>query len=92
MAGAAIALPFLESMVPALRGAVQGQMRAAFIYTPHGVILKEWVPEKTGTDYEMKPILQPLAGFRDRFTILSNLAENKGKQAGSGHASSSLPG
>jgi hypothetical protein len=89
MAGAAIALPFLESMVPALRAAVQGQMRAAFIYTPHGVILDQWVPAKTGTDYEMKPILQPLAGFRDRFVILSNLAENKGKQAGSGHASSS---
>jgi hypothetical protein len=89
MAGAAIALPFLDSMVPALTAAPTGQFRAAFVYTPHGVILKEWVPEKTGTDFEMKPILKPLESYRDRFVILSNLCENKGKQAGSGHASSS---
>ena len=89
MAGAAIALPLLESMVPALRSAVKGQFRAAFIYTPHGVILDQWVPARTGADYEMTPILTPLADFRDRFTILSNLAENKAKQAGSGHASAS---
>jgi hypothetical protein len=64
-------------------------VRTAFTYTPHGVILDKWVPTKTGRDYEMTPILKPFESFRDRFIVLSNLAENKAKQAGSGHASSS---
>jgi hypothetical protein len=33
--------------------------------------------------------LKPIEAFRDRFLILSNLAENPAKQAGAGHASSS---
>jgi len=88
-AGAAIGLPLLESMIPALKAAVKPQLRAAFIYTPHGVILDKWVPTETGSGYQITPILQPLEAFRDRFTVLSNLRENSGRQAGSGHASSS---
>jgi hypothetical protein len=93
MAGVSIGLPLLDSMIPALTAqsqtAASPQFRAAFVYTPHGVILDKWVPKTTGAGYEMTPILKPLEAFRDRFLILSNLAENKGKQAGSGHASSS---
>jgi len=93
LAGTAVALPLLDSMIPALtaqtKTAAKPQFRAAFIYTPHGVILDQWVPKTTGADYEMTAILKPIESFRNRFLILSNLAENKGKQAGSGHASSS---
>src|SRR5665213_2426647 len=93
LAGTAVALPLLDSMIPALtaqtKTAAKPQFRAAFIYTPHGVILDQWVPKTTGTDYEMTPILKPIESFRNRFIIVSNLAENKAKQAGSGHASSS---
>jgi uncharacterized protein DUF1552 len=93
IAGATVALPLLDSMIPALtaqsKTAAKPQFRAAFIYTPHGVILDKWVPKTGGVDYEMTPILKPLEAFRDRLLIYSNLAENKGKQAGSGHASSS---
>jgi hypothetical protein len=93
IAGVTVGLPLLDAMVPALtaqtRTAAKPQFRAAFVYTPHGVILDKWVPTKTGSDYEMTPILQPAAALRDRFIVLSNLAENKGKQAGSGHASAS---
>jgi hypothetical protein len=91
--GVAIGLPLLDSMVPALtaqgRTAAKPQFRAAFMYTPHGVILDKWVPATTGAGYEMMPILKPAEAFRDQFTIISNLAENPGKQAGSGHASAS---
>ena len=93
MAGVTVGLPLLESMIPALSAqskvAAKPQFRAAFVYTPHGVILDKWVPKTTGAGYEMTPILKPLEAFRDRFIVLSNLAENKGRQAGSGHASSS---
>ncbi len=89
MAGVTIGLPLLDAMVPALRAQTASQFRAAFFYTPHGVILDKWVPAETGAGYELTPILQPIAAHRDRITILSNLAENKGKQIGAGHASSS---
>ena len=89
MAGVAIGLPLLDAMVPALEAASAAQFRAGFFYTPHGVILDKWVPQQTGAGYEMTPILQPIAAHRDRFTILSNLSEHKGKQIGAGHASSS---
>jgi hypothetical protein len=93
VAGVTVGLPLLDSMIPALTAqsatAAKPQFRAAFVYTPHGVILDKWVPEKAGAGYESKPILEPLESFRDRFTIFSNLRENSGRQAGSGHASSS---
>src|SRR5580704_15825987 len=84
VAGVAVGLPLLDSMIPALtaqsKTAAKPQFRASFIYTPHGVILDKWVPKTAGADYEMTPILTPAEAFRDRFTILSNLAENPAKQ------------
>jgi len=92
-AGVGIALPLLDAMVPAAVAesltAAKGQMRAAFVYTPHGVILSEWVPKATGKGYEMTSILSPLAAHRDRMTVFSNLALNPNNTAGSGHASAS---
>jgi Protein of unknown function (DUF1552) len=93
MAGAGIALPLLDAMIPAAVAqaltAARPQMRAAFVYTPHGVILSEWVPKATGKGYQMTSILSPLEPYRDRFTIFSNLALNPKNTAGSGHASAS---
>lgn len=93
VAGVTVGLPLLDSMIPALtaqtKTAAKPQFRAAFIYTPHGVILDKWVPKIAGADYEITPILKPLEAFRDRFNIFSNLRENAGKQPGSGHASAS---
>jgi hypothetical protein len=93
LAGATIALPVLDAMIPALTAETQtlakGQFRATFVYTPHGVILDKWVPKTAGAGYEIMPILKPLEAHKDALIVLSNLAENKGKQAGAGHASSS---
>jgi hypothetical protein len=89
VARATLSLPLLDSIIPALTASPQSHFRAAFVYTPHGVIPDKWVPKSVGTGYEMTSILQPLEPFRDRFVVLSNLGENSGKQAGSGHASSS---
>jgi hypothetical protein len=92
IAGVSIGLPLLDAMIPALSAgttAAKPQLRCAFIYTPHGVILDKWVPKTAGANYEITPILKPAEAFRDRFLILSDLAENPAKQAGAGHASSS---
>ena len=50
--GAALALPFLDAMVPALtaqaRTAAAARKRLACVYVPHGVILDQWTPETSG--------------------------------------------
>ena len=86
--GATIALPFLDSMVPALTA--QGKTAAAppwrlgFVYIPHGVIMDDWTPKAAGTDFELTPILQPLEPFKQSLVVVSNLAaplQNTGSHA-----------
>ncbi len=61
-AGAAIALPFLESMIPAgIRTAAAAgarRSRLACIYIPHGCIMKQWLPSATGRYFAFQPTLQ----------------------------------
>ncbi len=79
--GATMAVPFLDSMVPALaRGAESGSarpIRFSVYSTPNGIMMDQWTPESLGTGFEMTPVLQPLAGFRDRLMVLSGLAQNE---------------
>ena len=76
--GATLALPLLDSMVPALtaqsRTAANGARRLGFVYVPHGVILNQWTPAAAGASFELPPILKPLEPFRDSLTVVSNLA------------------
>jgi hypothetical protein len=82
-AGAALALPLLESMSPALAGAqgvkdpaLDRPTRLGFVYVPNGIIMDKWTPERTGTDYELKPTMQPFARHRPQFTIITGLDHN----------------
>ena len=76
-AGACIALPLLDAMVPAgvawANTAAKTPQRLAFVGFPHGAVMRLWAPEQTGRDYTMSPILEPLAQFRDHMTIVSGL-------------------
>ncbi|MFB3118925.1 MAG: DUF1552 domain-containing protein, partial [Stenotrophomonas maltophilia] len=80
--GAALALPVLDAMVPALSAAsklsVSSPTRLSFVYVPNGVIMDKWVPDIAGAAFELPPILKPLAPFRDRMLVLSGLAHNNG--------------
>ena len=74
-AGATLALPFLESMIPAMtaQAATNSGTRLAFVYIPHGAIMDKWTPKTDGPDFEFTPILQPLEPFRKYVTIASGL-------------------
>jgi len=81
MGTAAIALPFLESMTPALAAPTKSPVRLAFLYVPNGIIMKDWNPE---VDYEGKlkefpRALKPLENFRDDMLQLGNLTHNSGR-------------
>lgn len=75
--GATLALPLLDSMVPALtalaRSAAKPALRFGVVYIPNGVIPANWFPAAEGVDYELTPTLQPLEPFRKRMLVLSGL-------------------
>ncbi len=81
--GATIALPFLDSMVPAAPrvGAIQSPVRMSFVYVPNGIMdLKgEWTPTGEGRDFQMSEISQGLEKHRDQVTFLSGLAHLNGR-------------
>lgn len=78
-AGTAVALPLLDSMIPAQTAlaktaAVPAMPRLGCIYIPHGATMSYWTPAKTGRDFDFTPILKPLEDYRNQLTIISNLA------------------
>jgi hypothetical protein len=77
-AGVTMALPFLESMVPAQtplrQTAASPKSRFGAIYIPHGSVIGKWKPKTEGSNFEMTEILKPLEPYRNQMTIVSNLA------------------
>jgi hypothetical protein len=75
--GVTMALPLLDSMIPAatLLGQTVAKPRTRFgaIYFPHGAIMPQWTPAQEGAGYELTPILQPLKPFYDQSVIVSDL-------------------
>ena len=82
--GASVALPLLDSMVPALQSSPLPIRRAAFIYTPTGIIMNSWTPTAEGAGFEFTPTLKPLEPFRDRVLVISGLEHHNGESLGDG--------
>jgi Protein of unknown function (DUF1552) len=77
--GATVALPLLDAMLPAhtaLAATARPMPRMAFVYFPHGAIMNQWTPAESGRHFQLGRILEPLAPFSDRLTIVSGL-ENR---------------
>ncbi len=94
--GVSVALPLLDSMVPAqtplTRTAATSKSRLSCIYVPHGATMDKWTPAADGKGFQFTEILSPLEKFRDRVSIVSNLAHpaagGVGSDAGADHARS----
>lgn len=84
--GAALALPWLEAMTPALAKAesVQGPRRLGVLFMPNGVREDAWTPSGEGDDFELSKTLRPLDGLKDRLLIPTNLW-NQASDYGDGH-------
>jgi hypothetical protein len=91
--GTALALPLLDAMVPALSAAAQTAAkplrRLGFIYMPNGVAMNHsgidyWTPVGQGRNFQMSPILTPLAPFRDRMVVVSGLDQNQAEAGNDG--------
>jgi hypothetical protein len=75
--GTALALPLLDSMIPALgaqsRALTSGVKRFGAVYVPNGMIMNKWTPATAGAGFEFTPILKPLEPFRDHLVVLTGL-------------------
>src|SRR6185436_13224754 len=75
--GVTMALPLLESMIPAQtllrKTAGAPASRIGFVYVPHGAIMDHWTPATKGKGFEFGRILKPLEPFRDHINIISGL-------------------
>src|SRR5262245_58614450 len=91
--GVTLALPFLESMLPAQTPAPSAKTRLSFIFFPHGVTMDKWTPATTGSGFEFTPILKPLEPFREYINVVSNtyapMANGADASAAANHARSS---
>ena len=78
--GATLALPFLDAMVPAsssrARAAAAPAHRFQTFYVPNGMAMEYWTPKGEGAAFELSPILEPLAPFRNQMLVLSGLKAN----------------
>jgi len=83
--GASMALPMLDSMIPALNAqSAKAPSRIGFVYASHGVIFDQWKPKKIGRDFELTPNLMPLAKLKGDFNILTGLSHLEADTKGDG--------
>ena len=86
-AGAALALPWLDAMSPALAASAKPPVRLAFLYVPNGIDPAGWNIEQDGPlstqepgpERELPRILRPLAAFQSELLQLGNLTQNSGR-------------
>ncbi len=91
--GAAIALPWLESMgplrawataTPTPAGGTLIPNRMAFLYVPNGVHMPDWMPTTEGTGFTLPRTLEPLAEVREYLSVLTGLTADKARPHGDG--------
>jgi hypothetical protein len=78
-AGTALALPFLDAMVPAFRAnatpSAAPLRRFGAVFVPLGERPGYWTPKTDGDNFEFSAILKPLEPFRKSLTVVSELCD-----------------
>jgi hypothetical protein len=72
--GAAMALPFLDAMTPALTAqAARPVVRFGSVFVPLGMRMDRWKPQTTGVDFELSELMTSLTPYRSSLSVMSNL-------------------
>ena len=92
--GAVVALPMLDAMIPPLGSAARASSvgstaqglprRMGVIYAPNGVNVANWSTKDFSPNYQLPVSLQPMAEFRNDFTLISGLAQHNTLALGDG--------
>jgi hypothetical protein len=87
-AGVTLALPLLDSMIPAqtplARTAAKPQFRMGLCFMPHGAVMNNWTPTAEGANFPISPTLKPLEPFKNQLVVVSNLAHHNAAPGGPG--------
>ncbi|MBL9149369.1 MAG: DUF1552 domain-containing protein [Phycisphaerae bacterium] len=88
-AGCALAVPFLESMMPRAYSALQASAaaparRTVFVFFPNGVNRGQWFPKEPGPLSALPPSLAPLEPYRARLSLIGGLAHANAEAQGDG--------
>jgi len=75
--GSAVALPFLDALVPAASAQYKAPLRFGVVYFPNGAIMNAWVPKTTGVGFEFPAILKPIEPFKDSLVLVNNLTRSR---------------
>ncbi len=85
--GVTMALPLLDSMVPAqtplAKTAANPQIRLGLCFIPHGGVMDNWTPAEEGA-LKLSRTLMPLEPFQDQVVVVSNLAHAMAAPGGPG--------
>jgi hypothetical protein len=76
--GVSMALPLLDSMLPAFAPVTKAPLRMLFNYVPNGIIMKDWTPQGRGAAYDLPRILEPMAAYRDKMLVINGLMQKAG--------------
>ena len=82
--GVSMALPLLDSMIPALAAPTKSPLRMMFNYVPNGIVMKDWTPSAAGSGFELPRLLQPLAAYRNQMMLVTGLMQQNGNANGDG--------
>jgi hypothetical protein len=83
--GAGLALPALDAMFPAFGAdAARTTPRLGFVYVGNGIVHRTFKPRAQGPDFELSPVLKPLAPLRDLLTVISGLDHKQAENFGDG--------
>ena len=83
-AGTVLALPLLDSMIPALSAAPKAPPRLGFIYIANGVIQDKWIPSTVGRNFELSPSLKALEPVKSYVNVYSGLSHLQADTFGDG--------
>jgi hypothetical protein len=84
-AGAILALPALESLMPRrARAEPTDPRRIVTFYVPCGIHMANWTPAASGAIWDLSPILQPLVNVKDKLLVLTGLANLPSRPDGPG--------
>ena len=88
--GAAVSLPWLDAMGPANLWAANeaaqrtAPNRMAFLYVPNGKNMADWTPTAEGSNFDLTPILEPLAPVKEDIVVLTGLTADGARPHGDG--------
>jgi hypothetical protein len=73
--GVTMALPFLECMLPrrAWSAETTDPQRFVAFYVPNGIHMPAWNPTTAGADFDLPPLMAPLADLKSQLLVISGL-------------------